>query len=133
MRTSMPRVVLLTWALGLGACGGDGESSFSPTVANVAGSYVALSFTVTSSVGTTDLLALGSTVTVALAADGTTTGRLFVPGGAEGGGDLDEDLAGTWTLAGNDTLVVTRASSSEPERVLRIVSAAPDRLVVAKS
>jgi hypothetical protein len=100
VRSLMPRVVLLTWALGLGACGGDGESSFSPTVANIAGSYVALSFTVTSSVGTTDLLALGSTVTVTLAADGTTTGRLFVPGGAEGGGNLDEDLAGTWTLAG---------------------------------
>ena len=36
-------------------------------------------------------------------------------------------------LAGDDTLVVARASSSQPERVLRIVSAAPDRLVVAKS
>ncbi len=36
-----------------------------------------------------------------LAADGTTTGRLFVPGGAEGGGDLDADLTGTWTLDGS--------------------------------
>ena len=47
--------------------------------------------------------------------------------------DRPEEVTGTWTLAGDDTLVVTRASSSEPERVLRIVSAAPDRLVVAKS
>ncbi len=46
--------------------------------------------------------------------------------------DRPEEVTGTWTLAGDDTLVVTRASSSEPERVLRIVSAAPDRLVVAK-
>lgn len=47
--------------------------------------------------------------------------------------DRPEEIRGTWTLAGDDTLVVTRASSSEPERVLRFVSAAPDRLVVAKS
>ena len=46
--------------------------------------------------------------------------------------DRPEEVTGSWTLAGDDTLVVTRASSSEPERVLRIVSAAPDRLVVAK-
>jgi hypothetical protein len=46
--------------------------------------------------------------------------------------DRPEEVTGTWTLAGDDTLVVTRASSSEPQRVLRIVSAAPDRLVVAK-
>lgn len=48
-----------------------------------------------------DLLALGAIVGVSLAPDGTSSGRLFVPGGAEGGGDLDEDLAGTWTLAGS--------------------------------
>jgi hypothetical protein len=36
-----------------------------------------------------------------LASDGSTTGRLFIPGGAEDGGDLDEDLVGTWTLAGS--------------------------------
>src|SRR4249920_170819 len=47
--------------------------------------------------------------------------------------DRPEEVTGTWTLAGDDALVVTRASSSEPERVLRIVSAEPDRLVVAKS
>ena len=51
---------------------------------------------------------------------------------AIGPADRPEEVTGTWTLAGDDTLVVTRASSSEPERVLRIVSAASDRLVVAK-
>jgi hypothetical protein len=89
----------LTLALVLASCGDD--NSFSPTVENVAGSYSASSFTLSTTAGTVDLLALGATVEVTLASDGTTTGRLFVPGGAEGGGDLDEDLTGTWTLAGS--------------------------------
>ena len=42
----------------------------------------------------------GSTVAITLATNGTTTGRLFVPGGADDGSDLDGDLAGTWTLSG---------------------------------
>ena len=51
---------------------------------------------------------------------------------AIGSTDRPEEVTGTWTLAGDDTLVVTQASSNETERVLRILSAAPDRLVVAK-
>ncbi|HET9248534.1 MAG TPA: hypothetical protein VFP13_01150 [Actinomycetota bacterium] len=46
--------------------------------------------------------------------------------------DRPEEVTGTWTLAGDDTLVVTRASPNEPERALRILSATPERLVVAK-
>ena len=101
MRTLISRLALLTLTLSPVACGGDGGSSFSPSVDNVAGSYTALSFTITSGAGTTDLLAIGSTVTVTLAPDGTTTGRLFVPGGGENGADLDVDLTGTWTLSGS--------------------------------
>ena len=40
-------------------------------------------------------------VTITLAADGTTSGRLFVPGGAEDGSHLDVDLVGAWTLTGS--------------------------------
>ncbi len=79
------------------ACGSDG---FTPTEETVAGTYEAAAFTVTSGVGTTDLLAAGATVDATLAPDGTTSGRLFVPGADEDGSDLDEDLTGTWTLAG---------------------------------
>jgi hypothetical protein len=57
-----------------------------------------------------DLLGIGATVTADLAADGTSTGRLFVPGGGEGGGNLDEDLAGTWTLS--DDIVTFSPSGS---------------------
>jgi hypothetical protein len=80
------------------ACGG--SDSFTPTEETVAGTYEASVFTVTSFSGTTDLLLAGATVDAALAPDGTTSGRLFVPGGEEDGGDLDEDLTGTWTLTG---------------------------------
>ncbi len=71
--------------LSLFACGGD---SFSPTEETVAGSYSAATFTATSGA-------------VTLAADGTTTGRLLVPGSGEVGEDLDENLTGTWTLDGS--------------------------------
>jgi hypothetical protein len=80
------------------ACGG--SDSFTPTEETVAGTYEASTFTLTSFSGTTDLLLAGATVDATLAPDGTTSGRLFVPGGEEDGGDLDEDLTGTWTLAG---------------------------------
>lgn len=80
------------------ACGG--SDSFTPTEETVAGAYEATAFTVTSGAGTTDLLGAGATVDATLAPDGTTSGRLFVPGADEDGSDLDEDLTGTWTLAG---------------------------------
>ena len=86
-------------AAALASCGDD--DAFSPTVDNVSGTYSAASFTLSSPAGTVDLLALGSVVAVTLAPNGTTTGELFVPGGAEDGGDLDADLTGTWTLSGS--------------------------------
>ena len=69
-----------------------------PSTADVAGSYRATTFTTTDNAGTTNQLARGATFTIVLAANGTTTGRLFVPGAGSGGGDLDADLTGTWTL-----------------------------------
>lgn len=90
---------------------GCGDDSFSPTVENVSGSYSATTFTATSPAGTIDLLALGSLVSVTLAPEGTTTGRLFVRGGGEDGEDLDEDLTGTWTLSGN-TVTFSQAADT---------------------
>jgi hypothetical protein len=93
-----------SWRLTFGAlalvvaCGDD--EGFSPTVENVAGTYEATTFTAVTSAATLDLLAQGATVDVTLAEDGTASGRLFLPGGAEDGGNLDEDLTGTWTLSG---------------------------------
>jgi hypothetical protein len=90
------------------ACGGD---SFTPTEETVAGTYEASAFTATSFNGTTDLLLAGAIVDATLAPDGTTTGRLFLPGGAEDGSDLDEDLTGTWTLTG-DTVTFNQTAET---------------------
>ena len=98
MRIPLERAVALSLVLALHGCGDD--TSFSPTVENVAGTYSATVFTLTLAVTTVDQLVLGSEVELTLAPDGTATGRLFMPGGGEGGGDLDVALTGTWTLSG---------------------------------
>jgi hypothetical protein len=96
MRSVMQRIGLLGIALGVLACGDD--DSFSPTEETVAGSYTATTFELSSVVGNINLLGGGATVTLDLATDMTTTGRLFVPTGITGGSALEEDLAGTWSL-----------------------------------
>ena len=58
-----------------------------------------------------DLLAIGATVTATLNADGTTSGRLQVPGGVGGQGAIDENLAGTWSLSGTTVTFSPSASS----------------------
>ena len=99
MRSLIGSIGGLVLAVALGGCGDDEDNNFSPTVETVAGSYSASTFTLTTVAGTVNLLAQGSQVTLNLAADGTTTGHLFIPGGDEDGGDFDADLTGTWTLS----------------------------------
>jgi hypothetical protein len=98
MRALISAIFAAGLTLTLVACGDD---AFSPTVENVSGSYTAQTFTATTVAGTIDLLALGAEVSVTLEEDGDTTGELFVPGGGEGGEDLEADLVGTWTLSGS--------------------------------
>lgn len=99
MRNILRRGATLCLALALAGCGDD-DDGFSPTVDDVAGAYAASTFTLRSGDAEFDLLALGASVSATLDADGTTAGRLFVPGGVGGEGEIDEDLAGTWTLSG---------------------------------
>jgi hypothetical protein len=88
-------------AVALAGCGGN-DNPFSPTVANVAGTYNATLFTATDSTGAKlNLLSLGATVHVVLNPDGTTTGHIFVPDVGQEDGPLDADLTGTWTLSGS--------------------------------
>ena len=95
MRFLSTRATTLALAAILSSCGDDDNDVFSPTIDNVAGSYSAATLTVTSPSGTVDFLALGAEVDVILAANGTTTGHLFVPGGGEDGEDFEADLTGT--------------------------------------
>jgi hypothetical protein len=101
----------LCLALMLAACGDDDDDGFNPTVDDVAGSYTASAFTLTSGNGEFDLLAFGATVTATLNADGATTGRLQVPDGVGGQDAIDEDLAGTWSLSGTTVTFSPSASS----------------------
>jgi len=122
----MPGVVsklgAVTLWLGLVSCGDDG---FNPTVDEVAGAYQATTFTFDGGSGPTDLLAIGASVTITFAPDGTTSGRMLVPGVAAGGEDLDADLAGTWTLSGTtvtfdqaaDTFMRDVQFTAEPSRL----------------
>ena len=122
MLRAIPMLRAVTLWLGLVSCGADG---FSPTVELVAGTYQATTFTFNGGSGTTDLLATGASVTITLASDGTTSGRMVVPGVGAGGGDLDADLAGTWALTGvtvtfdqaADTFMRDVPFTAEPSRL----------------
>lgn len=52
-----------------------------------------------------DLLDEGGSLTITLAADGTTTGALFLPGVGEGGSDINASMTGTWTLDQDNGIV----------------------------
>jgi len=71
--------------------------------AGVPGSYHATAFSLASGGPAYDLLASGASLTMTLAADHTTTGRLFVPAEFAGGAAVDESMAGTWRQS-NDTV-----------------------------
>src|SRR5512140_228965 len=71
--------------------------------AGVPGAYHATTFALSSAGQTVNLLSLGASVSMTLAEDHTTTGRLLVPAALAGGTAVDESLAGTWRQ-GNDTV-----------------------------
>jgi hypothetical protein len=103
------------------ACGSDSTAPRSPLV----GSYNAILFVTTGSSGQTNQIQAGSTLSINLAANGSTTGHLHIV--ASGGYPaLEADMAGTWTQTGssvtfsqaadtfvrNMTFAVTAAGSS---------------------
>jgi hypothetical protein len=103
------RFLVLLLAFAVAACGSD-KDPVDPgplTMQKLAGTYLAadnfgaITFTTTENGETTDRLSEGATLEIELAANGTTTGHLFVPGADEDGRDLDADLVGSWTLKGD--------------------------------
>lgn len=84
------------------ACSDDGASP-EPTTEepatrdDITRAFSATTFTTRTDGTTTDELAEGATLDITLHEDGTTTGNVFVPEGAEEG-DLDADLSGTFSF-----------------------------------
>ncbi len=77
------------------ACGSD---STAPSD-GVAGSYAATTFVTTGGSGQTNQLLAGSTLTMVLNSNGTTTGHLHVVASGNNPA-LDADMAGTWLRSG---------------------------------
>jgi hypothetical protein len=71
-----------------------GDESTGPSVQAAAGTYTATRLRTTENGTTTDQLAAGATITLTLNANGTTSGHFTVPG------ELNANLAGSWTLNG---------------------------------
>jgi hypothetical protein len=95
----IPRLACVALAA-VAACDGEaGSNGIAGPAGDAAGAYAATSFTLNQGGPEEDLLAQGSSITLTLLADGTTTGHMFVPAALTGEGDFDEDLDGTWTQA----------------------------------
>lgn len=76
------------------------NDAVAPTMEELVGIYKATTFTMEEGGTTTDQLAAGASISLALNADGSTAGRLLIPGGNTDGSDFDADLTGTWLLSG---------------------------------
>ena len=107
MKNFTMRIVPVLLATAASAhCGGDSNA---PTGVPV-GNYTAIQFVTTGSSGQRDELAAGSTLTLNLAANGTTSGHLHVAASASNP-VLDADMAGTWREDGNVVTVSQEADT----------------------
>jgi hypothetical protein len=104
LRTLQKPAFVLAFAVSAAACG----DSTAPTGVPV-GNYTAIQFVTTGSSGQRDELAAGSTLTLNLASNGTTSGHLHVAASASNP-VLDADMAGTWREDGN---VVTVSQAAD--------------------
>lgn len=88
------------------ACGGDSTAPPSALV----GSYNAVVFVTTGSSGQTNQILAGSTLSINLAPNGSTSGHLHIV--ASGGSPaLDADMVGTWTQTGSSVTLSQAADT----------------------
>ena len=76
------------------------KDPFLPTPENMSGAYTATQLITVDADSAIDWLKAGASIHITLTPDGKTSGHLFMPGAAPGGGDLDEDMAGFWLVYG---------------------------------
>ena len=102
-----PGLLLILLALpGALACGEDDPAGPGSATARVAGSYDAITWTIATPTGSTDLLAEGARLTLDLAAGGSVAGEFFIPAGlAPEDGQHAADMQGSWTLDENAGIV----------------------------
>src|SRR2546425_6634673 len=93
----IPRLLAVAVAALPVACAHD---PFTPNINSVAGDYHLQALTTTDLGGPRDWVAIGATLTISLAPNGTTSGRLFMPGAGLGGVDVDVDMAVPLALGG---------------------------------
>lgn len=103
MTTRVRLASVLALAAVLSILPGCGDDPASPDLVDsrdeVAGrSWGATTFTVERDGETTDVLAEGGGLHIFFHRDGTASGDLSVPGGAEDGGDLQASMEGTWSV-----------------------------------
>ena len=89
------------------ACGSD---STAPANLEIVGTYTALDWTTTGSSGQTNQVAIGSSIQITLAADGSTSGQMHTAA-SNGAPAANFNLAGTWS-ASNNTVVFTQVSDN---------------------
>lgn len=101
------------------ACGGgvtpkpDSPIQELVTKQDIMQAFSATTLTTTTDGISTDRLAEGATLDITLHRNGTTTGNLWIPEGAEGGGDLAADLSGTYSFDdGNKTVNIDHSADT---------------------
>ena len=102
-------------SLSVAACGND-NSPVSPLT--VTGTYTATQLSTTTGGVTTNQLIAGASVTLVLAADGTTVGRLFVPASTTPA--VDVALNGTWNFSNGDIDLTSSADTFLRDMLFRI-------------
>lgn len=100
-------VVVATLVLSGIACGGDNTTAPPPTVA---GNYTATQWVTTGTSGQTNQLVAGSTLSLTLAANGTTSGHLHVAASGSNPA-FDADMAGTWAESNNKVTISQSADT----------------------
>ena len=116
-------------AVSIMACGGDKGPTNPGDGVTVAGTYTATQWVTTGGSGQTNQILAGSTLTITLLANGTTTGHLHVA--ASGGNPtFDADMAGTWTQTGTNVDFTQSADTFVRNMAFALVANGPHALPV---